>query len=174
MVGLLERLFGRSSNESKSGKLAKDRLQLVLVQDRIDIPSEKMKEMQEEIIQVISKYVTVDMDNVDFALRNRERDGVLVAEIPFRPPLDKSSKSDPDNEVSSVAPDASEEAVKISVEEPKVDDTSALESHPTAQADVESDEAQLPSNTDKNKTGGEGTPEADNESTESTPDADDD
>jgi len=90
MVSFIGRLFGRLGGGSQaaaetSGKLAKDRLQLVLVQDRIDMPADKMQAMQKEIIDVISKYVMVDIDNVDFELSNRERDGLLVAEIPFKP-----------------------------------------------------------------------------------------
>lgn len=83
MVSLFERLFGRSSQADKSGKQAKDRLQFVLVQDRINLPAEKMQQMQQEILDVISKYVAVDIENVDFELSNRERNGVLIAEIPF-------------------------------------------------------------------------------------------
>jgi cell division topological specificity factor len=86
MVGIFERLFGRQNNTetaSNSGKIAKDRLQFVLVQDRIQLPADRLQAMQREIIEVISKYVAVDMDNVDFALSNRERNGLLIAEIPF-------------------------------------------------------------------------------------------
>ena len=83
MVSLFERLFGRSNQADKSGKMAKDRLQFVLVQDRINLPAEKMQQMQKEILDVISKYVAVDLDNVDFELSNRDRNGVLIAEIPF-------------------------------------------------------------------------------------------
>ena len=42
-----------------------------------------MEEMKQEILAVISKYVSVDSDNVDIALQKRERDSLLVAEIPF-------------------------------------------------------------------------------------------
>jgi cell division topological specificity factor len=86
MVGFLERLFGKKTPDDtvvKSGKLAKDRLQFVLVQDRIKLPADRLQAMKAEIITVISKYVDVDLDNVDFNLSNRERNGLLIAEIPF-------------------------------------------------------------------------------------------
>jgi cell division topological specificity factor len=87
MAGLFERLFGwargREEKEVGSGQLAKDRLQLVLVQDRVKLPAAELQAMQEEMIAVISKYVSVDMDNVDFNVSNRDRNGLLVAEIPF-------------------------------------------------------------------------------------------
>jgi cell division topological specificity factor len=83
MLEFFDRLFGRDGDRAKSGKIAKDRLQFVLVQDRISLPANKLQEMKQEIIQVISKYVAVDLENVDFALTNRERTGLLIAEIPF-------------------------------------------------------------------------------------------
>ncbi|MEM6530571.1 MAG: cell division topological specificity factor MinE [Chloroflexota bacterium] len=107
MVGLFERLFGKSEQNDKSGKLAKDRLQFVLVQDRINLPSEKMQQMQKEIIEVISKYVAVDMEKVDFALSNRDRSGLLIAEIPF-----KHAIKDDDNAADA---DEAEPDVRVSV-----------------------------------------------------------
>jgi cell division topological specificity factor len=104
MSGLFERLFGRNSGTQKpstpsgSGKLAKDRLQMVLVQDRLNLPSDKMEAMKREIIEVISKYVSVDLDKVDFALANRERNGLLIAEIPFR------TEGDPTRELDETPP----------------------------------------------------------------------
>ncbi len=81
MQDFLGRLFGRTSKGT--GNLAKERLQFVLIHDRINIPPEKMEEMKREILAVIAKYVTIDSDNVDIALQNRDRVGLLVAEVPF-------------------------------------------------------------------------------------------
>lgn len=105
MVGFLERLFGRDGNsKAGTGKLAKDRLQLVLVKDRINLPTEKLRQMEREIIEVISKYVSVDMENVDFNLSNRDRTGLLIAEIPFiavaedTPGATRAAEDDEDDE----------------------------------------------------------------------------
>ncbi|MEO0565400.1 MAG: cell division topological specificity factor MinE, partial [Chloroflexota bacterium] len=76
MVGFLERLFGRTNEDKGSGKVAKDRLQFVLVQDRIKLPADKLQAMKAEMLEVISKYVSVDLENVDFNLSNRERNGL--------------------------------------------------------------------------------------------------
>lgn len=81
MQDFLGRLFGRSSKGS--GSLAKERLQFVLIHDRINLPPERMEEMKKEILAVIAKYVTIDNDNVDIALQNRDRLNLLVAEVPF-------------------------------------------------------------------------------------------
>lgn len=82
MQDFLSRLFGRSANRG-SGSLAKERLQFVLIHDRINLPPERMEEMKKEILAVIAKYVTIDNDNVDIALQNRDRLNLLVAEVPF-------------------------------------------------------------------------------------------
>jgi cell division topological specificity factor len=82
MSGLFDRMRGRSSSKSSS-TLAKERLQFILVHDRINIPPERLEEMKAEILAVISKYVAIDRENVDIALQQRNRDSLIIAEIPF-------------------------------------------------------------------------------------------
>ncbi len=82
MAGFFGRILGRGTKGSKS--TAKERLQFILVHDRINLPPERMNEMKEEILAVISKYVSIDRDNVDIALQKRDRnENMLIAEIPF-------------------------------------------------------------------------------------------
>lgn len=82
MAGFFDRLMGRSSAKG-SGSKARERLQFILVHDRIHLPPERLEEMKREILAVISKYVSVDEHNVDIALQKRDRNPLLVAEIPF-------------------------------------------------------------------------------------------
>jgi len=82
MSNFFDRMLGRNTSKG-SGSTAKDRLQFVLVHDRINLPPEKLREMKEEILAVISKYVSVDRERVDIALEQRERNSKIVAEIPF-------------------------------------------------------------------------------------------
>lgn len=82
MNNLLDRLMGRNTAAS-SAKIAKERLQFVLVHDRLDLSPDKMREMEEEILQVISKYVNIDRSNVDITVEQRKRDSWLVADIPL-------------------------------------------------------------------------------------------
>lgn len=83
MAGFFDRMLGRG-RESGSAHQAKERLQFVLVHDRINLPPERLKEMKDEILAVISKYVDVDREEVDIALEQRDRhNNMLVAEIPF-------------------------------------------------------------------------------------------
>jgi cell division topological specificity factor len=83
MSRFLDRMFGREPKES-SANTAKDRLQFILVHDRINLPPEQLQAMKQEILAVISKYVLVDTERVDIALQQRNRnDSLLVAEIPL-------------------------------------------------------------------------------------------
>lgn len=89
MSSFLDRMFGRN-RETPSALQAKERLQFVLVHDRINLPPERLKEMKEEILAVISKYVAVASDQVEIALEQRDRNhSKLIAEIPFSKSLDR-------------------------------------------------------------------------------------
>jgi cell division topological specificity factor len=82
MPEFIDRILGREPAK-KTGTVAKERLQFILVHDRINLPPERMEEMKKEILAVIAKYVSVDSDNVEIALEKRDRNSALVAEIPF-------------------------------------------------------------------------------------------
>ncbi|GAB4410559.1 MAG: cell division topological specificity factor MinE [Anaerolineae bacterium] len=77
---LLNRLLGRG--EPSSRDIAKDRLRLVLVQDRVNLSSEKMNELKDELIKVISKYVEIDRDGMEISLTQNARQSRLTANIP--------------------------------------------------------------------------------------------
>ncbi len=83
MQHLIDRLMGRNTPPS-SAQIAKERLQLVLVHDRLDLAPDKLKEMEEEILDVISKYVHFDRSNVAITVEQRKRNSWLVADIPLK------------------------------------------------------------------------------------------
>ena len=64
--------------QAKTAQEAKERLQFILFHDRIDLPPEQLEEMKKEILQVISKYVSVEQDRVDIALQQRQRDSTTL------------------------------------------------------------------------------------------------
>lgn len=74
------KLFGRG--EPKSRDLAKNRLQVILVHDRVDLSPGKMEQLKNELAGVISKYVEIDPDGIDIALTNTNRQSKLTAQIP--------------------------------------------------------------------------------------------
>jgi cell division topological specificity factor len=79
-MNMLNRLLGRG--EPRSGEIAKDRLRLVLVQDRVNLSSEKMNELKDDLIKVISKYVEIDRDGIEISLTQSARQSRLTANIP--------------------------------------------------------------------------------------------
>lgn len=87
MSGFLDRVLGRSSRGSSA--TAKERLQFILVHDRINLPPERLQAMKQEILSVISKYVLVDGDKVEVALQQRDQNSLIIAEIPFSKNLDQ-------------------------------------------------------------------------------------
>ncbi len=98
MAGWLSRLLGRSEPAPQQGSssIARDRLQFILVHDRISLTPERMDMMKQEILAVLRKYIDVDGDSVDIALQKRDKSSLLIAEVPFT----KSIPLDDDDEPS--------------------------------------------------------------------------
>jgi cell division topological specificity factor len=126
MPEFLDRLLGRASAK-KSGTMAKERLQFILVHDRINLPPERMEAMKKEILEVIAKYVSVDNENVDIALQKRERASLLVAEIPFLKTLEAIEYEDDDDKPEDAAPMMADDPVEkpLAGSKPQPESTSA-------------------------------------------------
>lgn len=81
--------LGKSKEDSKSKDAAKERLHLVLMQDRANISADFLALMKQEIIEVIKKYIDVDENAIDVRLTNKSNDDgttgapVLYANIPI-------------------------------------------------------------------------------------------
>ena len=82
MFDVFSKLFGRS--EKKSGEIAKERLQLVLIHDRLSVTPETMAKLKDEIIAVISKYMDVNKGGMEISIANDEDSVALVANIPVQ------------------------------------------------------------------------------------------
>lgn len=59
-----------SKSGNKAGNKAKERLHIVLVQDRANISTDFLELMKQEIIDVIKKYVVVDESKIDVRFTN--------------------------------------------------------------------------------------------------------
>jgi cell division topological specificity factor len=79
-MGFLDNLFGR--REPTSREVAKERLQLVLVHDRIKISPALLDKMKDELIGVISRYVEIEPNGVEVTFTQSRRESRLVADIP--------------------------------------------------------------------------------------------
>ncbi len=67
--------------EALSKDTAKQRLKLVLIQDRLELAPDKLEEMKKEIWNVVSKYMVVNEEFMEFDVRRLDELTVLVSNI---------------------------------------------------------------------------------------------
>ena len=60
--------FFRKKQTPPSGSVAKDRLKLVLVHDRVNCSSQVLEMLKTDIIKVISNYMEIDTDELDIQM----------------------------------------------------------------------------------------------------------
>ena len=86
----LKKIFKSGQSVDNSSKdAAKERLHLVLMQDRANVSADFLDLMKQEIIEVIKKYIVVDEKEIDVRLTNQSNDDgtngipALYANIPI-------------------------------------------------------------------------------------------
>lgn len=79
----MKRIVDKLSGKTTSANTAKERLQLVLIHDRTDLPPGVMESMRDELIDVISRHVDVDREDVHLKIQQDGRQQFLLAEIPL-------------------------------------------------------------------------------------------
>ena len=79
------KIFGRlvGRGETASGRVAKERLRLVLAHDRTSISPALLETLKDEIIAVISRHVAIAADEVQVTFSQNARESRLVADIPL-------------------------------------------------------------------------------------------
>ncbi|MNS81499.1 cell division topological specificity factor MinE [compost metagenome] len=96
IINKLRQVMNRENENTKvkdkamsSKDAAKERLHLVLMQDRANVSADFLDLMRQEIIDVIKKYIEVDESEIDVRLTNRDNDDgtkgapALYANIPI-------------------------------------------------------------------------------------------
>jgi cell division topological specificity factor len=81
---------------------AKSRLQLVLAHDRAGINPDMIDKMRQEILEVVSHYIDIDINAMEFTIQSSDRKTSLTANLPIR----KIKRTDSNNpSVTSNPPD---------------------------------------------------------------------
>ena len=89
VISFFKKLGKTEEKEGKSKDTAKERLHLVLMQDRANVSADFLELMKQEIIDVIKKYIEIDESAIDVRLTNKtNEDGTngapaLYANIPI-------------------------------------------------------------------------------------------
>ena len=140
---LLDRIFSR---QPESRALVKQRLQLVLAHDRADLSPQALEQMRQELVAVISRYVEIEDEGLEFLLENDQRSTALVANVPIRrvKPLPTLEAKPADETSEEADKELEDEALEdaVSAEDTDAEDVEgATETEATDASDQEPDSA---------------------------------
>ena len=132
--------LGKNENKETSGSKtkAKERLHLVLMQDRANVSADFLEMMKQEIIDVIKKYIEVEENEIDVRLTNEvKEDGTtgapsLYANIPIvnirndmKKEVQEEKKEEAKKQENSEEPKKEvKEEIKVEEKEENVEETS--------------------------------------------------
>ena len=116
--------LGKNENKETSGSKtkAKERLHLVLMQDRANVSADFLEMMKQEIIDVIKKYIEVEENEIDVRLTNEVKEEK-------KEEAKKQEKSEEPKEV--------KEEIKVEEKEENVEETSKQEEQEEVVEEVE-------------------------------------
>jgi len=83
-------LFGFLTKRQPSKGIAKERLKLVLIHDRVNTSSAMLEMLRIDIMKVISNYMDIDEDELELQISQTDKDNygrsmpVLYANIPIK------------------------------------------------------------------------------------------
>jgi cell division topological specificity factor len=79
VLQFIQRFFGKPP----SSATAKERLRLVLLSDHLSLAPDVVEALKHDLIEVISRYVDVDVPNCDVSFEQREKEVAMLANIPI-------------------------------------------------------------------------------------------
>lgn len=83
MENFIQRIFSR---EPSSADKAKDRLRLVLINDRTSLSGAAMEHLKDDLLEVLSRYIQIDPDHMQINITQDGRQQRLIADIPIAGP----------------------------------------------------------------------------------------
>ena len=89
IISLLDRVLnffsdGEEEEDGGSKNIAKDRLQFILVQDRIKLTPDEMEDLKGELLEVMQKYIDVEDDRIDMEISREEEMMAMIANFPLK------------------------------------------------------------------------------------------
>ena len=76
-------IFRKLFRKKRSSKIARERLEILLVTDRIGCNPYTTEPIKRDIVKVISKYIEIDIDNCIVEI-HQEKGPCLMANIPIK------------------------------------------------------------------------------------------
>ena len=71
-------------DKEASGEVASNRMKLMVIHDRAQLPPEKMAKMKSELMGVIKKYFEVDDSEAEFLIETHEQVASIITNAPLR------------------------------------------------------------------------------------------
>lgn len=90
MIDIMSFFRSKKSSKKTASQIAKERLKLVLIHDRSDCNAELLENIRKDIMDVLSKYMEIDMDALDIQISTTRLDDddqevpALYANIPIK------------------------------------------------------------------------------------------
>ena len=192
VINFFKKIGKKDQIEAKSKDTAKERLHLVLMQDRANVSADFLDMMRQEIIEVIKKYIDVDEKDIDVRLTNKtNEDGTtgapaLYANIPIagiREEMKKEKNIEKeteekkqenvkkeDNTIEKTSDESNEKVVKDDSKDEELDESTVNTSDDDESVDDESEESDAESEDNKSENDDS---EDDNEELDETDDSED-
>ena len=80
---MIEAIFKKLFAKEKSKDTAKKRLKLALVYDKLEVSDDLISSLQQDIVDVISKYFIIDKDSINLDIKRSEDYSSLVLNTPI-------------------------------------------------------------------------------------------
>ncbi len=90
MRDIINRFF---SGRTRSKDEAKQRLKFLLIHDQVDLTPAQLDSMKSEIMDVIQKYVEIDMESCEFRLDRSEDQIALISSVPVQRVINRSASA---------------------------------------------------------------------------------
>lgn len=192
VINFFKKIGKKDQIEAKSKDTAKERLHLVLMQDRANVSADFLDMMRQEIIEVIKKYIDVDEKDIDVRLTNKtNEDGTtgapaLYANIPIagireemkkEKNIEKETKEKKqenvkkeDNTIEKTSDESNEKVVKDDSKDEELDESTVNTSDDDESVDDESEKSDVENEDNKSENDDS---EDDNEELDETDDSED-